>query len=39
VPVRDLIFELDSNLITVRGVVLNLTVLYQRCNINMTGVD
>jgi len=32
-------FELGSNLITVRGVVLNLAVIYQGCNVNMTGVD
>jgi len=31
--------ELDSNLITVRGVILNLTVIYQRCNVNMTRVS
>jgi len=30
--------ELDSNLITVRGVILHLTVIYQRCNVNMTRV-
>ena len=36
VPVRGLIFELDSNLITVRGMVLNLTVICQRCNVNLT---
>ena len=28
--------KLGSNLITVRGVVLNLTVICQRCNINLT---
>ena len=28
--------ELDSNLITVRGVILNLTVICQRCSVNMT---
>ena len=31
--------ELDSNLITVRGVVLNLIVICQRCDINLTVVD
>jgi len=31
--------ELGSNLITVRGVILNLTVICQRCNVNMTKVD
>jgi len=35
--------ELGSNLITVRGVVLNLTVnltvIYQRCSVNLTRVD
>jgi len=31
--------ELSRNLITVRGVMLNLTVIYQRCNINITRVD
>ena len=30
--------ELDSNLVTVRGVILNLTVIYQRCSVNMTRV-
>jgi len=30
--------ELDNNLITVRGVILNLTVICQRCNVNMTRV-
>ena len=29
-------FELGSNLITVIGVILNLTVSCQRCNINLT---
>ena len=28
--------ELGSNLITVRGVILNLTVICQRCSVNMT---
>ena len=28
--------ELDSNLITVRGVILNLTVIYQTCSVNLT---
>ena len=28
--------ELDSNLITVRGVILKLTVIYHRCSVNMT---
>ena len=28
--------ELGSDLITVRGVVLNLTVICQRCNVNLT---
>jgi len=31
--------ELGSNLITARGVILNLTIICQRCNINMTRVD
>jgi len=31
--------ELGSNLITVKGVVLNLTVICQRCDVNMTVVD
>jgi len=31
--------ELGSNLITVRGVVLNLTVICQRCSVNLTRVD
>jgi len=31
--------ELASNLITVRSVILNLTVIYQRCNVNLTKVD
>ena len=31
--------EPDGNLITVRDVILNLTVICQRCNINMTRVD
>ena len=31
--------KLGSNLITVRGVVLNLTVIYQRCDVNMTKVN
>ena len=31
--------ELGSNLITVRGVILNLTVICQRCNVNMTKVN
>ena len=30
--------ELDSNLVTIRGVISNLTVIYQRCNVNMTRV-
>ena len=30
---------LSRNLITVRSVILNLTVIYQRCNVNMTRVD
>ena len=28
--------ELGSNLITVEGVILNLTVICQRCSVNMT---
>ena len=28
--------ELGSNLITVGDVILNLTVIYQRCSVNMT---
>ena len=28
--------ELGNNLITVRGVILNLTVICQRCSVNMT---
>jgi len=28
--------ELGSNFITVRGVILNLAVIYQRCSVNMT---
>jgi len=28
--------ELDSNLITVRGMILNLTVICQECSVNMT---
>ena len=28
--------ELGSNSITIRGVVLNLTVICQRCNVNLT---
>jgi len=31
--------ELGSNLITVRCVTLNLTIIGQRCKINMTRVD
>jgi len=31
--------ELGSNLITVRGVALNLKVICQRCDVNMTRVD
>ena len=31
--------EVSSNLIIVRGVILNLTVVCQRCNINVTIVD
>jgi len=31
--------ELGNNLITVRGVVLNLTVICQRCSVNMTVVN
>jgi len=31
--------ELGSNLITVRGVVLNLTVICQKCSVNLTRVD
>jgi len=31
--------KLGSNLITVRGVILNLTVICQRCNINMIKID
>jgi len=31
--------ELDSYLITVRDVILNLTVICQRYNVNMTRVD
>jgi len=30
--------ELGRNLITVRGVILNLTIFYQRCSVNMTRV-
>ena len=28
--------ELGNNLITIRGVILNLTVICQRCSVNMT---
>jgi len=31
--------ELDSNLTTDRGVILNLTVICQRCSVNITRVD
>ena len=31
--------ELGSNLITVIGVALNLTVICQRCDVNITRVD
>jgi len=31
--------ELGRDLITARGVILNLTVISQRCNINMVTVD
>ena len=31
--------ELGSNLITIRGVILNLTLICQRCNVNMTRVS
>ena len=31
--------ELGSNSITVRSVVLNLTVIYQRCIVNLTVVN
>jgi len=31
--------EIGSNLITVRGIILNLTVICQMCNVNMTRVD
>ena len=30
--------ELYSNLVTARGMILNLTVICQRCNVNMTRV-
>ena len=31
--------ELGSNSITVGGVMLNLTVICQRCNVNLTEID
>ena len=31
--------ELGSNLITIRGVIFNLTIICQGCNVNMTKVD